>query len=42
MHPLLATLLAIPILGERIGWRRAAEICVGFVSVMVILAPAPG
>jgi drug/metabolite transporter (DMT)-like permease len=42
MHPLLATLLAIPILGERIGWRRASAIAVGFLGVMVILRPGTG
>jgi len=39
LHPLLATLLAIPILGERIGWHRAAAIVVGFAGVLVILRP---
>lgn len=39
LHPLLATLLAVPILGERIGIHRAAAIGVGFLGMMVILRP---
>jgi drug/metabolite transporter (DMT)-like permease len=42
VHPLLATLLAVPILGERIGWRRAAAIVVGFIGVLMILRPGLG
>ncbi|HSF94304.1 MAG TPA: DMT family transporter [Thermohalobaculum sp.] len=39
VHPLLATLIAIPLLGERVGWRRGAAIVVGFAGVMMILRP---
>jgi len=39
VHPLLATMLAIPLLGERIGWRRAGAITVGFIGVVMILRP---
>lgn len=39
IHPLLATLVAIVVLGERIGWRRAVAIGVGFLGVLVILRP---
>ncbi len=39
LHPLLATLIAVPILGERIGWHRATAVAVGFVGVLVILRP---
>ena len=39
LHPLLATLLAIPVLGERVGWRRLAAVGVGFLGVLVILRP---
>lgn len=42
LHPLLATLLAVPVLGERIGWRRAGAIVVGFIGVLVILRPGLG
>lgn len=37
--PLLVTLLAIPILGETVGWRRAAAVCVGFSGVVIALGP---
>jgi drug/metabolite transporter (DMT)-like permease len=39
LHPLLATLLAIPVLGERVGWRRLAAVGVGFAGVLVIVRP---
>ncbi|HUF88238.1 MAG TPA: DMT family transporter [Thermohalobaculum sp.] len=42
LHPLLATLIAVPLLGERIGWRRAGAIGVGFLGVLVILRPGLG
>ena len=41
LHPLLATLLAIPLLGERVGWHRLAAVSVGFAGVLVILRPGP-
>jgi hypothetical protein len=37
--PLLMTLLAIPMLGERVGWRRWSSCGVGFVGVLVMLQP---
>jgi drug/metabolite transporter (DMT)-like permease len=37
--PLLITLLAIPILGETVGWRRSAAVAVGLLGVMVVLRP---
>ena len=39
LHPLLATLLAIPLLGERVGWHRLLAVGVGFAGVLVILRP---
>ncbi len=42
LHPLLATLLAIPLLGERVGWHRLGAVAVGFAGVLVILRPGPG
>jgi drug/metabolite transporter (DMT)-like permease len=42
LHPLLATLLAIPLLGERVGWHRLAAVGVGFAGVLVILRPGAG
>jgi drug/metabolite transporter (DMT)-like permease len=37
--PLLITILAIPILGETVGWRRTAAVLVGLVGVLVVLRP---
>jgi S-adenosylmethionine uptake transporter len=37
--PLLITILAVPILGERVGWRRSLAVAVGLVGVMVVLRP---
>ncbi|MGB8813435.1 MAG: DMT family transporter [Paracoccaceae bacterium] len=37
--PLLITLLAIPILGEKVGIRRGAAIVVGLIGVMIVLRP---
>jgi drug/metabolite transporter (DMT)-like permease len=41
LHPLIATLLAIPLLGERVGWHRLAAVGVGLAGVLVILRPGP-
>ncbi|MFT8245453.1 DMT family transporter [Roseomonas sp. BN140053] len=37
--PLLMTLLAIPILGEQVGWRRWASTGCGFAGVLFMLQP---
>ena len=37
--PLVMTLLAIPLLGERVGWRRMTSTAVGFAGVLVMLQP---
>jgi drug/metabolite transporter (DMT)-like permease len=37
--PLLMTLLAIPILGERVGWRRWLSTGIGFCGVLFMLQP---
>ncbi|UJQ94454.1 DMT family transporter [Mariluticola halotolerans] len=39
IYPLLVTLIAIPVLGERVGVFRISAILVGFVGVLVILRP---
>ena len=39
-EPLLVTALAVPLLGDRVGWRNWAAICVGLVGVLVILRPS--
>jgi drug/metabolite transporter (DMT)-like permease len=37
--PLAMTLLAVPLLGERIHWRRAASTTLGFAGVLLMLRP---
>ncbi|MGR3466477.1 MAG: DMT family transporter [Shimia sp.] len=37
--PLIITLLSIPFLGEKVGWRRAAAVLVGLAGVLVVLQP---
>jgi drug/metabolite transporter (DMT)-like permease len=37
--PLMMTILAIPMLGETVGWRRMTSTAVGFVGVLVMLQP---
>ena len=38
--PLAMTLLAIPMLGEKVGWRRWTSTLVGFAGVLVMLQPS--
>ena len=40
--PLLVTALSVPLLGERVGWRRWAAVIVGFAGVLVIIRPGFG
>lgn len=42
VYPLLIAALSGPVLGERVGWRRWSAIGIGFVGVLVILAPGVG
>jgi S-adenosylmethionine uptake transporter len=37
--PLLVTLLSVPVLGERVGWRRGLAVAVGLGGVLVVLRP---
>jgi len=37
--PILATLLAVPILGEKLGLQRMAAIMLGFIGVLIIVKP---
>ncbi|PTW51984.1 DMT family transporter [Rhodovulum kholense] len=37
--PIAVTLLAIPMLGERVGLRRIAAVCTGFLGVAVVMQP---
>ncbi|NBB97965.1 MAG: EamA family transporter [Alphaproteobacteria bacterium] len=40
--PLLITLLSVPVLGERVGWRRGAAVLVGLAGVLIVLRPGQG
>jgi len=37
--PLLITLLSVPVLGEKVGWRRGLAVVVGMCGVLVVLRP---
>jgi drug/metabolite transporter (DMT)-like permease len=37
--PLFLTLLAVPLLGERVGWRRGSAVVVGFLGVLLMVRP---
>lgn len=37
--PIVVTLLAVPVLGEKVGVRRIAAVCTGFVGVLVVIQP---
>ncbi|ARE42081.1 hypothetical protein RGUI_3940 [Rhodovulum sp. P5] len=37
--PIAVTLLAIPLLGERVGIRRILAVCTGFMGVLVVIQP---
>ncbi|MEP7041429.1 MAG: DMT family transporter [Dokdonella sp.] len=38
--PLLITALAVPILGEHVGWRRWSAIALGLVGTLIVLRPS--
>ncbi|NML72497.1 DMT family transporter [Rhizobium sp. S-51] len=40
--PLIVALLSVPILGEKVGWRRWTAIGVGLCGVLLILSPSGG
>lgn len=40
--PLFMTALSVPLLGEKVGWRRWIAVLVGFAGVMVMLRPGEG
>ncbi|MBX6322313.1 MAG: DMT family transporter, partial [Rhodospirillaceae bacterium] len=40
--PMMITALAVPLLKERVGWRRWSAVVVGFLGVLVILRPGAG
>ncbi len=40
--PIFVTMLSIPLLGERVGWRRWAAIAVGFAGILIVTRPWTG
>ncbi len=40
--PLIVTLLSVPILGEKVGWRRGLAVFVGFIGTIIIIDPGAG
>ncbi|MBS0234553.1 MAG: DMT family transporter [Proteobacteria bacterium] len=39
LTPLVVAALAVPLLGEHVGWRRALAIAVGFTGVLIVVRP---
>ena len=37
--PIMTSILSIPMLGEKVGWRRWVAILVGFIGVLIIIQP---
>lgn len=37
--PLLITALSVPLLGEKVGWRRWVAVFVGFIGVVIVINP---
>lgn len=40
--PIMVVLLSIPVLGEKVGWRRLTAVGVGFVGLILIVRPGAG
>ncbi len=38
--PIIATALAVPVLGEHVGWRRWLAVAAGFAGVLLVVQPA--
>ena len=41
-RPLLVTALSVPLLKERVGWRRWSAVLVGFAGVLIVIRPGFG
>lgn len=42
LYPLIVTALSPFVLGERVGWRRYAAVCTGFLGAMLVVRPGLG
>jgi len=40
--PLMITGLSVPLLGERVGWRRGLAVAIGFAGTLIIIQPGAG
>ncbi len=40
--PLIVTALSVPLLGEKVGWRRWLAVFIGFVGTLIIVQPGTG
>ena len=40
--PLFLTMLAMPLLGEQVGWRRWTAVIIGFLGVVIMVRPGTG
>ncbi|MFN0043806.1 MAG: DMT family transporter [Alphaproteobacteria bacterium] len=40
--PLMVTALSVPMLGERVGWRRWSAVALGFIGAMIVVRPGLG
>lgn len=40
--PIFLTILSVPLLGEKVGWRRWSAVTAGFVGVMIMTRPGTG
>jgi len=40
--PLFITALSVPMLGEKVGWRRWSAVAVGFAGILLVLRPGAG
>ena len=40
--PFIVTALSIPLLGEKVGWRRWAAVLIGFVGAVIVIRPGTG
>lgn len=40
--PIFLTVLSVPLLGEKVGWRRWSAVSVGFIGVLVMTRPGSG
>ena len=39
LSPVIVTVLSIPLLGERVGWRRISAVAIGFAGMLLVVRP---